>query len=92
LIRATKGEYDPCQKSKEGSLPANVEFLVVVALLDATQKSAKLESEVGRSPEETEALEQAKLWARTRAQGASDAGASDAAEFAIQRSLSHINK
>jgi len=62
-----------------------------------SQMDKKVKSEVGRSREEEDALEQAKMWAnianQTRATGsANDAGASDAAEWAIQRSLTQMNR
>jgi hypothetical protein len=60
-------------------------------------ESDKKESEGGvRSQEEEEALKEAELWMRIaeqkKAEGAMDAGASDAAEWAIQRSLSQLKE
>lgn len=65
----------------------------VVAVANRFSESDK--SEVGvRSQEEEDALKEAELWMQIaeqkKAEGAMDAGASDAAEWAIQRSLSQL--
>jgi len=69
---------------------------VMTAANRFSQMDKRVKSEVGRTPEEEDALEQAKMWAnianQTRAHGANDAGARDAADWAIQRSLSQMNK
>jgi hypothetical protein len=69
----------------------------VVAVANRFSESDKKESEGGvRSQEEEEALKEAELWMRIaeqkKAEGAMDAGASDAAEWAIQRSLSQLKE
>jgi hypothetical protein len=61
----------------------------------ASEADVKGEDDVGlMSQEEEEALKQAEVWMRIaeqkKAEGATDAGASDAAEWAIQRSLSQL--
>jgi len=62
----------------------------------ALLSDASSKSQSSPSQEEMEALAQAELWTkiaeRRKADGANDAGASDAAEWAIQRSLSKMNE
>jgi hypothetical protein len=62
----------------------------------STDKKDLSESTGIRSKEEEEALLEAELWMKIadqkRAEGAMDAGASDAAEWAIQRSLSQLRE
>jgi hypothetical protein len=59
-----------------------------------TDKSSIESSPAGRTKEEEEALAQAEIWMKIaeqkKAEGATDAGASDAAEWAIHRSLSQL--
>jgi hypothetical protein len=71
----------------------------VVAIANRFSDSDKQDmSETGgvRSKEEEEALKEAELWMKIadqkKAEGAMDAGASDAAEWAIQRSLSQLRE
>jgi hypothetical protein len=67
----------------------------VVAVANRFSETDKRESEGGvRSQEEEDALKEAELWMKIaeqkKAEGAMDAGASEAAEWAIQRSLSQL--
>jgi hypothetical protein len=59
-----------------------------------TDKSSSEPSPAGRTKEEEDALAQAEIWMKIaeqkKAEGATDAGASDAAEWAIHRSLSQL--
>lgn len=69
----------------------------VVAVANRFSETDKKDSEGGvRSKEEEEALKEAELWMKIadqkKAEGAMDAGASDAAEWAIQRSLSQLKE
>ena len=61
-----------------------------------SDKKDMSEATGARSKEEEEALKEAELWMKIadqkKAQGAMDAGASDAAEWAIQRSLSQLRE
>lgn len=78
-------------------LDALVERRDWAAVMEATRRFRK-EDETkpkGPSKEEEEALQQAELWRQIAEQnqpGATDAGASSAAEWAIQRSLSQLNE
>lgn len=69
----------------------------VVAAANQFSEADKNESEGGvRSQEEEDALKEAELWMKIanqkKPEGAMDAGASDAAEWAIQRSLSQLKE
>jgi len=61
-----------------------------------SDKPAKKTSGKARSKEEEEALAQAEAWMKIanqkKAEGADDAGASDAAEWAIRRSLNQMKE
>jgi len=63
-------------------------------VVEATNKYSAADKSNPRSKEEEDALAQAELWMKIAEQkkkeGATDAGASDAAEWAIQRSLSQL--
>ena len=69
---------------------------VVAAANRFSQMDKNSKSEIGRTAEEEEALAQAEFWTnianQKKAQGANDIGASDAAEWAIQRSLSQMKE
>ncbi|KAL7562312.1 hypothetical protein ACA910_014528 [Epithemia clementina (nom. ined.)] len=69
---------------------------VVAAANRFSQMDKNTKSELGRTAEEEEALAQAEFWTnianQKKAQGANDVGASDAAEWAIQRSLSQMKE
>jgi hypothetical protein len=68
---------------------------VVAAAERFSRDDRKKGSRSGRTKEEEEALAQAEKWAKIAQQnkpGATDAAASDAAEWAIQRSLSQMKK
>ena len=67
----------------------------VVAAANRFSQSDKKPSRSGRTKEEEEALAQAEKWAKIAQQkkpGATDAAASEAAEWAIQRSLSQMKQ
>lgn len=69
---------------------------VVAAANRFSQMDKNTKSDMGRTAEEEEALAQAEFWTnianQKKAQGANDVGASDAAEWAIQRSLSQMKE
>lgn len=69
---------------------------VVAAANRFSQMDKTVKTDVGRTAEEEDALQQAKMWAnianQTRTEGANDTGASHAAEWAIQRSLHKMNQ
>lgn len=68
---------------------------VVAAANRYTQSDKKPAARSGRTKEEEEALAEAEKWAKIAQQkkpGATDAAASDAAEWAIQRSLSQMKQ
>lgn len=68
----------------------------VVAAANRFSKSDKKPAKSGRTKEEEEALAQAEKWSKIakqkKAEGATDAAASEAAEWAIQRSLSQMKQ
>ena len=70
-----------------------------LAAVSETQRRGRVGSKGAsnsQSKEEVEAQEQAEIWMKIaeqkKAEGATDAGASDAAEWAIQRSLSQLKE
>ena len=69
---------------------------VVAAAKRFSQIDKSSKPDLGRTAEEEEALAQAEFWTnianQKKAEGANDVGASDAAEWAIQRSLSQMKE
>ena len=84
-------------KGVEAERAAELEKLIDkgdwTGVVEATKRFNEADKK-GRSKEEEEALAQAEAWRKIaeqkKAEGATDAAASDAAEWAIQRSLSQM--
>ena len=93
--RSSSGIH-PSRADELDAMIAKGDWSGVVAAADRYSQSDKRQSNrSGRTKEEEEALAEAKKWekiAQQKKPGATDGGASDAAEWAIQRSLSQLKQ
>ena len=93
--RSSLGGLNAARAAELDAMIDRGDWTGVVAAANRFSQADKKPARSGRTKEEEEALAQAEKWAKIAQQkkpGATDAAASDAAEWAIQRSLSQMKQ